>query len=60
MGEALREMAEIKYALEDNVKQNFLEPLTHMQSKDLKDVMVLALNWWIFMNVLTNGLLIQS
>ncbi len=45
MGEALREMAEIKYALEDNVKQNFLEPLTHMQSKDLKDVMVLALNW---------------
>jgi endophilin-A len=39
MGEALREMAEIKYALEDNVKQNFLEPLTHMQSKDLKDVM---------------------
>jgi hypothetical protein len=37
-----------------------LEPLTHMQSKDLKDVMVLALNWWIFMNVLTNGLLIQS
>jgi endophilin-A len=44
MGEALREMAEIKYTLEDNVKQNFLEPLTHMQSKDLKDVMVLALN----------------
>ncbi|CAG2106753.1 unnamed protein product [Medioppia subpectinata] len=39
MGEALREMAEIKYALEDNVKQNFLEPLTHLQSKDLKDVM---------------------
>lgn len=40
MGEALREMAEIKYSLEDNVKQNVLEPLTHMQSKDLKDVMV--------------------
>ncbi|XP_054160770.1 endophilin-A-like isoform X2 [Oppia nitens] len=39
MGEALREMSEIKYALEDNVKQNFLEPLMHMQSKDLKDVM---------------------
>lgn len=40
MGEALREMAEVKYALEDNVKQNFLEPLTHLQAKDLKDVLV--------------------
>ena len=39
MGEALREMAEIKYALEDNVKQNFLEPLLHLQTKDLKDVL---------------------
>ena len=40
MGEALKEMAEVKYALEDNVKQNFLEPLTHLQTKDLKDVLV--------------------
>lgn len=32
-------MAEVKYSLEDNVKQNFLEPLTHLQAKDLKDVM---------------------
>lgn len=40
MGEALKEMAEVKYALEDTVKQNFLEPLTHLQTKDLKDVMV--------------------
>lgn len=39
-GEALKQMAEIKYALEDNVKQNFLEPLHHLQTKDLKDVMV--------------------
>lgn len=43
MGEALREMAEVKYALEDNVKQNFLEPLTHLQAKDLKDVLVILL-----------------
>lgn len=41
MGEALHEMAEVKYALEDNVKQNFLEPLTHLQAKDLKDVLVI-------------------
>lgn len=39
-GEALKQMAEVKYALEDNVKQNFLEPLHHLQTKDLKDVMV--------------------
>ena len=40
MGEAMKELAEVKYALEDNVKQNFLEPLTHLQVKDLKDVLV--------------------
>lgn len=41
-GEALKQMAEVKYALEDNVKQNFLEPLHHLQTKDLKDVMVMC------------------
>lgn len=40
MGEAMKELSEVKYSLEDNVKQNFLEPLTHLQAKDLKDVMV--------------------
>ena len=39
-GEAYKQMADIKYALEDNVKQNFIEPLHHMQSKDLKEVNV--------------------
>jgi len=39
MGEAMKQMAEVKYALEDNVKQNFLEPLHHLQAKDLRDVM---------------------
>lgn len=38
-GEAMKQMAEVKYALEDNVKQNFLEPLHHLQTKDLKDVL---------------------
>jgi endophilin-A len=39
MGESLKQMADLKYALDDNVKQNFLEPLHHTQSKDLKEVM---------------------
>jgi len=38
-GEALKQMADVKYALEDTVKQNFLEPLIMLQNKDLKDVM---------------------
>ena len=40
MGESLRQMAGIKYALEDNIKQNFLDPLTQIKDNDLKDVMV--------------------
>lgn len=40
MGESLRQMADVKYSLDDNIKQNFLEPLHHLQAKDLKEVMV--------------------
>lgn len=39
MGEYLRQMADVKYSLDDNIKQNFLEPLHHLQTKDLKEVM---------------------
>ncbi|ENN76760.1 hypothetical protein YQE_06601, partial [Dendroctonus ponderosae] len=38
MGEALKQMADVKYSLDDNIKQNFLEPLHHLQTKDLKEV----------------------
>ncbi|XP_065215036.1 endophilin-A isoform X6 [Planococcus citri] len=38
-GESLKQMADVKYALDDNAKQNFLEPLHHLQMKDLKEVM---------------------
>jgi len=37
-GQSLKQMADLKYALDDNVKQNFLEPLHQLQSKDLKEV----------------------
>lgn len=39
-GDALKQMADVKYSLDDNIKQNFLEPLHHLQTKDLKEVMV--------------------
>ncbi|XP_060576915.1 endophilin-A3-like isoform X2 [Ruditapes philippinarum] len=37
-GESFKRLAEVKYSLEENVKQNFLEPWTHLQTKDLKEV----------------------
>ena len=43
-GESFKRLAEVKYSLEENVKQNFLEPLSHLQSKDLKEVNVSKLS----------------
>jgi endophilin-A len=40
MGESLRQMAGIKYALEDNIKQNFLDPMNQIKETELKEVMV--------------------
>ncbi|XP_044728113.1 endophilin-A isoform X1 [Chrysoperla carnea] len=39
MGESLKQMADVKYSLDDSIKQNFLEPLHQLQTKDLKEVM---------------------
>lgn len=39
-GESFKQLADYKYSLEDNVKQNFLEPFTHLQNKDIKEVNV--------------------
>ena len=41
VGESLRQMAGIKYALEDNIKQNFLDPLTQLKENDIKEVLAL-------------------
>lgn len=37
-GESFKQLADYKYSLEDTVKQNFLEPFTHLQNKDIKEV----------------------
>ena len=38
-GESFKQMAEIKYALEDDVRQDFIEPLTQLQTKDLRELL---------------------
>ena len=39
-GDAYKNLADIKYALEDAVHQNFLDPLQQLQNKELKEVNV--------------------
>lgn len=57
-GDVLKQMADVKYALDDNVKQNYLEPLHQLQMKDLKEVMVRSSDarnsylWHIFLIIL--------
>ncbi|XP_075888470.1 SH3 domain containing GRB2 like 2a, endophilin A1 isoform X2 [Nelusetta ayraudi] len=38
VGEALRELAEVKDALDMEVKQNFIDPLQNLHEKDLKEI----------------------
>lgn len=38
-GDCMKQIADVKYSLDNNVKQNFLDPLSHLQNNDLKEVM---------------------
>lgn len=39
-GESMRELGEVKDALDINVKQNFIDPLQNLHEKDLKEIQV--------------------
>lgn len=39
-GEAMRELGEVKDALDITVKQNFIDPLQNLHDKDLKEIQV--------------------
>lgn len=45
VSEAYRQMSDIKYQMEGNVEQNFLDPLAHLQQTDLREVNVCYWCW---------------
>lgn len=44
-GEAMRELGEVKDALDMEVKQNFIDPLQNLHEKDLKEIQVRVENF---------------
>lgn len=40
VGESMRELGEVKDALDMEVKQNFIDPLQNLHDKDLKEIAV--------------------
>uniref|UniRef100_A0A4W5RNL7 BAR domain-containing protein n=1 Tax=Hucho hucho TaxID=62062 RepID=A0A4W5RNL7_9TELE len=52
-GESMRELGEVKDALDMEVKQNFLDPLQTLHDKDLKEIAV-RLDLFILFHILCN------
>lgn len=42
VGEAMRELSEVKDSLDMEVKQNFIDPLQNLHDKDLREIQVSA------------------
>lgn len=42
VGEAMRELSEVKDSLDMEVKQNFIDPLQNLHDKDLREIQVCA------------------
>lgn len=42
-GESMKELGEVKDALDMEVKQNFIDPLQNLHDKDLKEIQVCEL-----------------
>ena len=42
VGEAMRELSEVKDSLDMEVKQNFIDPLQNLHDKDLREIQVPA------------------
>lgn len=40
VGEAMRELSDVKDALDMEVKQNFIDPMQNLHEKDLKEIQV--------------------
>lgn len=46
VGEAMRELSEVKDSLDMEVKQNFIDPLQNLHDKDLREIQVSATDLW--------------
>lgn len=44
VGEAMRELSEVKDSLDMEVKQNFIDPLQNLHDKDLREIQVSAIH----------------
>lgn len=45
VGEAMKELSEVKDSLDMEVKQNFIDPLQNLHDKDLREIQVLPSIW---------------